>query len=444
MTSLPVSVGASAATFGPVTTSAVAAGLGVGLLSWYRGHPDSFDHLLLPRLRAARRRWWSYAGHRWSRALRDCDLTREHRQTQVERVPRILRVRSVTPSIDMVDVLMVGGQTLRMWQDQAEPLADALRAHHLVVLKIRPQTVRLVIERTDPFGDAAPIDAMPIAEDSADVDLTAVPLGETEFGEEWTEQLIGRHWLNAGVTGSGKGSLMWSTLRGVGPMIRDGLVRVRMVDPKGGMETGAAAPLFFEHSSCTTADGTSDLSSGVDVIESWRDDMKKRQKDLRDAGLRKFTVSRETPLDVLMVDELAMLSAYGDSQSVKRALRLIAEGMTQGRAPGFSFVAYVQEPTKEVVPIRDLFTTRICLALTSANHVNAVLGDGMLEAGALAHEIPLGTHAGVGFVKHEKSRHPRRVRAANQTDEDIAELVRTCSPEQPPDNVVPLRDEAVA
>ncbi|WP_016699324.1 hypothetical protein [Actinoalloteichus spitiensis] len=372
--------------------------------------------------------------------MRDADLTRENRKTGEERVPRVLRVRSVTPSIDMVDVRMVPGQTVRQWQDLADAIASALAAERVAITKLKPQHLRLVVEREDPFDGADPVEAQPIPESSEDVDLTALPFGVTEHGGAWTESVLGRHILGAGASGSGKGSLIWNPLRAMGPMIRDGLVRIRFVDPKR-MESASAGPLFYQHSLCTDAEGNADIGDGVDVIESWRDDLIQRQKKLGSEGKRKFTVSRETPLDILIVDEIAMLSAYGNSGDVKRAIRLMAEGMTQGRAAGFALWGFVQEPTKDVLPVRDLFTTRICLAIGSANHVDGVLGDGMLQAGALAHEIPLGTHAGVGFVKHEQQRYPYRVRASWVADDDIAELVKNYAPEDPYDNVVELHGD---
>ena len=48
----------------------------------------------------------------------------------------------------------------------------------------------------------------------------------------------------------------------------------------------------------------------------------------------------------------------------------------------------MQEPSKDIVDVRELFTTRICLGVTAASHVDMVLGDGARERGALADEIP--------------------------------------------------------
>jgi S-DNA-T family DNA segregation ATPase FtsK/SpoIIIE len=57
-------------------------------------------------------------------------------------------------------------------------------------------------------------------------------------------RVIGTHLLIAGATGSGKGSVLWSLLRGVAPAIRNGTVAVWAIDPKGGMELAPGRALF--------------------------------------------------------------------------------------------------------------------------------------------------------------------------------------------------------
>ena len=90
-------------------------------------------------------------------------------------------------------------------------------------------------------------------------------------------------------------------------------------------------------------------------------------------------------------------------------------------------MAYVQEPSKDVVEVRDLFATRHCLGVTAASHVDMALGDGARDNGALADEIPGDQHhAGIGFAIAPGSRLPIRFRAGLVTDADITELVRTC------------------
>ncbi len=94
---------------------------------------------------------------------------------------------------------------------------------------------------------------------------------------------------------------------------------------------------------------------------------------------------------------------------------------TQGRALGVTVRGYVQEPTKDTVPVRELFPRRICLRVTAKSHISMVLGDGAYERGAWANRITE-TEAGVGYVFGEGIREPLRVRAGWVPDQTIKHL----------------------
>ncbi|WP_435062066.1 FtsK/SpoIIIE domain-containing protein [Amycolatopsis thermoflava] len=444
----PAAVTTSVIELGPVTTGGIAAGILASGLVWCRTDPDSYHRYAAPRLRAVRRRWTRYHGYAWRRNLDACDLTVQDRRTGGWHVPRVVKVSSPSPSIDVIQVKICRGQSVRTFQDQQEALASALGADVLAIEKTKPRLITITAVYGNPFDTIVP--AVEIPDEPDEVDLSAIELGDTERGQAWTEPILGHHWLVHGATGSGKGGLLWNPLRAMGPMIREGLVRIWMVDPKGGMETEQGRPLFYRYA--TSADPDKALEEDGEVIDEvdamlaliieFRDAMKHRQEVLRAKGLRKVEVSRETPLEVLMIDELAMLTALGGRQVTMQVNKLLGEILTQGRAAGFSVAAYVQEPTKDIVPVRDLFTIRICLRTTSASYVEMVLGENARLRGALADEIPVTEdYAGIGYRVAEKTRTPIRVRAGLVTDDDITELVRTCTPthEDPqdgPDGVV--------
>ena len=321
-----------------------------------------------------------------------------------------------------------------MFQDAQEELASALGADVISIEKTKPRVLAITLVHGNPFDDVIPPADIP--GEIEDVDLKAIELGDTEFGEIWTEPLVGHHWLISGATGSGKGSLLWNPLRAMGPMIRDRIARIWMIDPKGGMETERGRPLFYRYATSADdeteyddGDGPDDIDAMLAVLYEFRDAMKERQETLRQQKKRKFTASAETPFEVLMIDELAMLTALGGRRATIMAVnKVLAEILTQGRACGFSIVAYVQEPTKDIVPVRDLFTRRISLRTGSASYVDMVLGEDARLRGALADEIPEEGCEGIGYRTSEKSRNPIRVRAGYSTDEDIDELVRLCNP----------------
>jgi S-DNA-T family DNA segregation ATPase FtsK/SpoIIIE len=94
---------------------------------------------------------------------------------------------------------------------------------------------------------------------------------------------------------------------------------------------------------------------------------------------------------------------------------------SQGRAPGYAVLGLVQDPRKEVVAFRHLFGTKVALRLDEAAQVDMVLGEGVRQRGAAAHEISENT-PGVAWVKADGRGEPDRVRAFHVTDADLVEL----------------------
>jgi DNA segregation ATPase FtsK/SpoIIIE, S-DNA-T family len=94
---------------------------------------------------------------------------------------------------------------------------------------------------------------------------------------------------------------------------------------------------------------------------------------------------------------------------------------TQGRALGFTVRGYVQEPTKDTVPVRELFPRRICLRVSAKSHVGMVLGESAFERGAWANRIGE-SEAGTGYVVGEGIREPLRIRAGWVPDDTIKHL----------------------
>jgi S-DNA-T family DNA segregation ATPase FtsK/SpoIIIE len=126
-------------------------------------------------------------------------------------------------------------------------------------------------------------------------------------------------------------------------------------------------------------------------------------------------------LEILEFDEIGALTKYTDRKTREAITERVALLTTQGRALGFTVRGYVQEPTKDTVPVRDLFPRRICLRVAAKSHVAMVLGDGAYERGAWANRIGE-SEAGVGYVFGEGVREPLRVRAGWVPDETIKEL----------------------
>lgn len=415
MTSIP----AGLATLGvqayenPVRTGVAAAAAAVVTGGWYRGHPESWDAWVAPRLRAFRRRWLSraYLGPWWRSITEEAGLVTVHRSTGEVKHPRVIRVLSHSPSTESVTVRLLIGQTPKQWRDAAETLAVGLNAERVGIERIGPQKIVLVVQRDEPFTQV--IVPPEIPGDTDAIDLREVYLGETEFGTDWTEALIGQHVLVSGASGSGKNSVTWNFVRALAPYIRDGAARLWVGNPKE-TEMAVAEPVAHRY-----AVDLGDISS---MIGEFWSEMEKRKQVLAEQGLRTFTPSRQTPLDVLLLDELGAVTGYSDSRrEVKSTLPLI---LSQARSLGGSVLAALQEPGKDVLPQRDLFTMRVQMRAVSSLHPDMVLGEDMRARGALADEIPnVPESAGIGYVVRQRSRTPVRVRAAYCNDDDIAEAV---------------------
>lgn len=410
---VPAALAASGVELGWTTTGGIVGGTAAGMAAWYRAHPDTFDRFAAPRMRAWRRRWITYIGPRWRNALIACDLFTTDRKTGELRVPRLLRVRAHSPSVDTLHVRLHPGQHLRQFEAKLPELTEALKVERIALERVKPRVIALVVQRSEPFTEVIEAPDMPFDTDA--VDLADLYVGETEYGGQWRVPILGQHIFGAGATGAGKNSLIASILRGVAPMVRDGSVRLWLCDPKQ-MEFAKLAGIAHRYAA--------DESACAEVVEEYVEDMQATQRSLAEHGKRKITPSPQTPLNLLVLDEMGALLAYGDpstSRGVRRQLALVG---SQGRATGHSMVGLVQEPTKDTVPVRDLFTLRICLRVTAAAHVDMVLGENARLRGALADEIPNDpATAGIGYVIRQRSRVPMRVRAAYVNDGELDELV---------------------
>ena len=352
------------------------------------------------------RDWWRsvFYRRRWQAAMTLAGLAPSYRGRVL--VPVLAEVRAAG-AVDLVTVRLVTGQSPEAFADRTQNLAHAFGAQLCRVRHAKPGRLTLEFVRSDTLAD--PIPAIPV---NPVVNLGALPVGWCEDGRPWLLRLLGSHVLIAGATGSGKGSVIWSAVRAMLPAILGGWVQVWALDPKR-MELSFGRDLFTRY-----ADQAAPM---VELLEDAVTEMHDRASKF--AGTtRTFTPSVTFPFLVVLVDELAFLTAYQPERDLrKRAEAAIATLTSQGRSVGVCVVGALQDPRKDVISLRNLFPTRIALRLDESDQVDMVLGDGARDRGALADEIsPLPyTGAGVGYVRLEGSPHVARVRAGYVTDEDI-------------------------
>ncbi|GAA0742444.1 cell division protein FtsK [Dactylosporangium roseum] len=391
--------------YGPVVLVGALAVVGG---AWFLAHRPSFERFAgYPVLGRWRR--WTYRRH-WLPAMATSGLAVTFDGRAV--IPVLKRVRC-NDAADVLTIRMVTGQIPDDFAKVSERLAHTFGARACrVAAGARPDLVTVTLLRTDPL--VATVEPFLVADVP---DFTALPLGRREDGKVYALRLFGTQVLVVGATDAGKGSVIWSLLRAMAAGIASGLVQVWAFDPKGGMELAAGRPLFARFA-------CDDFEAMADMLEEAVATMRERTARLR-GKTRQHVPTIGDPLIVIVIDELAALTAYLTNRQLKdRVKAALGVLLTQGRAVGVHVIACLQDPRKEVLPFRDLFPTRIGLRLTEEAHVDLTLGEGARDRGALCDRIPRSS-PGVAYVVLDGGPTPMRVRFSYLTDNDVTDLAQT-------------------
>jgi S-DNA-T family DNA segregation ATPase FtsK/SpoIIIE len=375
----------------------------VASLAWWRTWPDSYRYCVTLRMLA----WWRYVfvyRRHWQPVLVISGLAESYQERRY--LPRIRRV-ACSEWADRVRVSLVAGTSPAEFETRVAELAHGFGAPSCRVVVEGPRKIILEFPRHDTLAEPLPALDLPDR-----VDLGALPVGVCEDGSEWRLRLHGTHVLVAGVTGSGKGSVIWSAIRAMLPAIDAGTAQVWAIDPKR-MELSYGRTLFAQYADTGEA--------AVAVLETAVERMQDRAE--RYAGKRRsHTPTVEDPFVLVVLDEVAFLTAYHPDRDIrKRSENAIATLTSQGRSVGFAVLAALQDPRKEVMNLRNLFPDKVALRLDEASQVDMILGEGARDRGANAHLIDPAL-PGVGYVRMETSPAPVRVRAAYVSDENITAM----------------------
>ncbi len=395
---------------GVAWVAAVAGITAAVLIAWRLNSPETYELHFAAPVRRLRWRLWAYAS--WERLSKRCGLSaseqvtrKDHEGRPVSQTrwthPKLLQVK-VSDSCLNLTVRTRMGLTVDDLERAVPAIRDAARAHTARSVVVAPGTVRMELvmrEQLSSLGHAA----SPTA-----VASTRVTLGRCENGASWTLHLAGRHTLTVGCSGAGKGSVFWGIAGGFGPAVAAGLVHLIGIDLKYGIELSVGARLFTKVAT-TEADAVKTLAA----LEKLMD---KRGAQMAGTA-RQHIPTKSAPLIVLLIDELAGMTAYmSDPALRKEAAASLSRILTKGRALGIVVAAFLQDPRKEVLPMRGLFTQTIALRLRSRDEVTMVLGDGMADS-APAHRISPDT-PGTGYVVAEDGQ-VSRVRSDFWTDDQI-------------------------
>ena len=334
-------------------------------------------------------------------------------QVQAADLPRVLGVRSGA-SWDEVRVRLVPGQKPEDFDEAARALASARGVARCQVRELTPNVVSIDFQRRNLLAD--PVTCPDLAElaglGGGAVDLRRVWAGRTEYGQDWHVPLARGPHPDRGRDRGGQelGDVVPAGLHRPGHPGRAG---AGVGDRPQGHGTGLRA-------------AGSSTATRSPVARPWRCSMTSSARwtparRSSPAGSGSVPISPEHPLELLEFDEIGALTSYTDRKTREAITERVALLTTQGRALGFTVRGYVQEPTKDTVPVRELFPRRICLRVSAKSHVGMVLGDQAYERGAWANRITE-AEAGVGYVFGEGIREPLRIRAGWVPDETIKHL----------------------
>jgi DNA segregation ATPase FtsK/SpoIIIE, S-DNA-T family len=403
----------------------LAVGIAAVLVLWRWQFPASFSRFIGTPARGQWRTW--HYRRRWASVM---TIGRLAPLYQGRVLLPVLGKVSATAYTDRVRVRLVSGQSAADFAARTDNLAHGFGAMLCRIRSASPGALVLEFVRRDALAAIIPALALP-----AKVDLRTLPVGRREDGQIWLVRVHGTHVLIAGATGAGKASLLWSIVRALLPAMVAGLVRVWAADPKL-MELAYGRAIFDRYGRYAATP-----EAIVAMLEDAVAQMQARAA-LFAGKHREHAPTIDHPFIVVLVDEVAFLTAYLSDRAIRDRIKAaLATLTTQGRAAGYSVVAALQDPRKEVMSIRNLFPDRIAMRLDEPEQVDMVLGDGARDRGALADLISTDetTGAGVAYVRLATDPDPVRVRAAWVTDADIHAMAAEYAPAE---KVRPLRADA--
>ncbi|WP_258009750.1 cell division protein FtsK [Mycobacterium avium] len=380
-------------------------------VAWRLSSPDTYEqHVTAP---ARRMRWRLWALFGWSRVAKACGLSASEQVTRNTADgktttttkwthPRVLSVDTSDHCL-RITVRTRTGQMVDDLERAIPAIRDALRAHSARTTVVSPATVRMEFVMRPHLSTAET--AIPTSR----IATTGVELGRRENGSPWTLRIAERQTLTVGCSGSGKGSIFWGIAGGFGPAVKAGVVRLLAIDLKYGIEVAIGSPLFTTVATTETA--------AAQLLQKLEEVMDRRGKQMAGTA-RAHRPAADNPLLVLLIDELAGLTAYmTDANLKKQVAGSLSRILTKGRGLGIVVVAFMQDPRKEILPMRGLFTQTIALRLRSRDEVAMVLGDGLADV-APAHRISP-NDPGTGYVIDEDGQ-VTKVRSDFWSDDQIS------------------------
>ncbi|PSK95797.1 FtsK/SpoIIIE family protein [Haloactinopolyspora alba] len=246
-----------------------------------------------------------------------------------------------------------------------------------------------------------------------------MPLGLNRAGDLTPLNLIERHVLIAGESGSGKSNVL-SMITAAAAL--DPCVSLWGLDGKI-TELPGWRPRM-------TAYVDSNPEAALALLDDLRRTMARRQRILRERRHRNVQRGDDLGLIVLVIDELARFTLETTAETGQKFMTALLDILQVGRSVGVIVVADTQRPSANLLTgdMRAGFTYRLAMRMSDGDGSRMALGDG---AGVNAATIDP-ERRGLGYLAAGTAR-PRLMRAFFVPDDDLATLTDTAAKVPAPD-----------
>lgn len=276
-------------------------------------------------------------------------------------VPKVEKKRQellTSHAVDVINVLAAPMEVIVM-----------VKRPHRAILRLQDLWRRRKLPSTAPDSNTSLL----LGAKESDGELLYLNVGN-EFGGH---QPHGPHTLIAGETGSGKGVLVQSLLLDICATNSPQKARIRMIDPKAGIDFP-----WLRNMPHLDGDLITEQGEAIQALEELVAEMERRNRLLAEAGVSKLDnynikvpLSEQLPRIWLFHDELAdwmMINEYRDAVDLN-ASRL----GVKARAAGINLVLITQRPDKDALPmqLRANLTNRLVLKVADKKNSMLVLDE---------------------------------------------------------------------
>jgi S-DNA-T family DNA segregation ATPase FtsK/SpoIIIE len=167
-----------------------------------------------------------------------------------------------------------------------------------------------------------------------------------------------------------------------------------------------------------------DINHAIAVLEKQQQEITGCCEMLLDTHRRKIVKGDGEPVHLTAIDELAYFSAtVGTKAEREKFNTTLRDCSARGRKCARRYVLATQRPSTDIVPssLRDLFGYRWAFRCATDDSSDVVLGRGAAKAGYTTATIA-DEARGVGLLRAEGKRIPRRIKAAYLTDDELRRI----------------------